>query len=193
MYKAFMNNELSIPEPETKHGIDLPYVLVSDEIFPLKSWLMKSFPGKGLPESKEIFNYRLSQCRRTIENTFGIFAAKWRIFRRPIRANPETVDKIIKACVCLHNYLKLTCSSQYVPDGFVDSEGNTGSFIPGDWRKLASDSEGALCNVSRSGTNNYTQQAKQLREQFEQYFNSENGSVPWQYKHVRSCGPTYIL
>ena len=72
MYKAFMNNELSIPEPETKHGIDLPYVLVSDEIFPLKSWLMKSFPGKGLPESKETFNYRLSQCRRTIENTFGI-------------------------------------------------------------------------------------------------------------------------
>ena len=103
------------------------------------------------------------------------------------------MEKIIKACVCLHNYLKLTYSSKYVPDGFVDLEDNTGNFVPGDWRKLASDGEGTLRNVSRSGTNNYTQQAKQLREQPEQYFNSENGSVPWQYKHVRSCGPTYIL
>ena len=31
------------------------YVLVSDEIFPLKTWLMKPYPGKGLSESQEIF------------------------------------------------------------------------------------------------------------------------------------------
>ena len=35
MYKAFTNNEMDIPEPESKHGIESPYVLVSDEIFPL--------------------------------------------------------------------------------------------------------------------------------------------------------------
>ena len=190
VYKAFTNNKMCIPEPESKHGIELPYVLVSDEIFPLKPWLMKPYPGKGLPESKEIFNYRLSRCRRTIENTFGILAAKWRIFRRPIRANPETVEKIIKVCVCLHNYLKLTYSSHYVPDGFVDSEDNTGNCVPGDWRQLVAESDGALRHVSRSGSNNYTLQAKELRERFEQYFISQNGSVPWQYKHVRSCGPT---
>ena len=120
---AFLN-------PKVNMELNYQYVLVSDEIFPLKPWLMKPYPGKGLPESKEIFNYRLSRCRRTIENTFGILAAKWRIFRRPIRANPETVEKIIKACVCLHNYLKLTYSSHYVPDGFVDSEDNTGNCVP---------------------------------------------------------------
>ena len=60
---------MDIPEPESKHGIILPYVLVSDEIFSLKPWLMKPYPGKGLPESKDIFNYRLSRCRRIIENT----------------------------------------------------------------------------------------------------------------------------
>ena len=35
VYKAFTNNEMGILEPESKHGIELPYVLVSDEIFPL--------------------------------------------------------------------------------------------------------------------------------------------------------------
>ena len=79
VYKSFTNNKMGIPEPESKHGIELPHVLVSDEIFPLKPWLMKPYPGKGLPESKENFNYRLSQFRRTIESTFGILVAKRRI------------------------------------------------------------------------------------------------------------------
>ena len=50
-----------------------------------------------------------------------------------------------------------------------------------------------LCHVSRSGYNNYTLQAKELQERFEQYFTSQNGPVPWKYKHVRSCGPIFTL
>ena len=53
VYKAFTNNEMGIPELESKHEIELPHVLVLDEIFPLKPWLMKPYPGKGLPESKK--------------------------------------------------------------------------------------------------------------------------------------------
>ena len=59
--------------------------------------------------------------------------------------------------------------------------------------KLASESGGALCHVSRSGSTSYLLQAKELRERFERYFLSQNGYVPWQCKHVRSCGPTCIL
>ena len=48
-----------------------------------------------------------------IENIFGIFAAKWRIFHQPICASPENVERIIKATVCFHNYLCLTENAHY--------------------------------------------------------------------------------
>ena len=136
MGKAFINDEPNVPSPREVDGYQLPFVIVSDEIFALKPWLMKPYGGKGLPQEEEIFNYRLSCCRRTIENNFGILTARWRIFRQPIKAKPETVDSITKACLCLHNYLRLTSNAQYIPSGFVDSEDSSGNIIPGDWRRV---------------------------------------------------------
>ena len=59
---------------------DLPYFLLGDEIFPLKDWLMRSFPGAGATEEEKIYNYRHSSACRCIENAFGILAQRWRIF-----------------------------------------------------------------------------------------------------------------
>ena len=59
-----------MPSPREVDGFHLPFVIVSDEIFALKPWLMKPYGGKGLPQEEEIFNCRLSRCRRTIENSF---------------------------------------------------------------------------------------------------------------------------
>ena len=81
-----------MPQPKAVNGIQLPYTLVGDEIFPLKPWLIKPYPGSHLILGKRIYNYRQSRARRTIENAFGILAARWRIFRRPIRASPETAE-----------------------------------------------------------------------------------------------------
>ena len=111
----------------------LPYVLLGDDIFGLKTWPMKPYPGKCLLEYKRICNYRHFRARRTIENSFGILSAKWSIFQRPIRAGVDTVEKIIKAAVCLHNYLWQTDTANYTPAGFVDSENGDGAIIPGNW------------------------------------------------------------
>ena len=105
---AFESNTLCVPNTACVDGHALPYVLVSDEIFQLKLWLMKPYPGRDLNESKWIYNYRLSRARQTIENTFGILSAKWRFFRRPIQASVETTELIVRACICLHNYFKQT-------------------------------------------------------------------------------------
>ena len=59
--------------------LNVPFVIVGDDIFPLKPWLMKPYPGKNLDQYQRIYNYRLSRVRRTIENAFGILVAKWRI------------------------------------------------------------------------------------------------------------------
>ena len=185
---AFESNTLCVPNTACVDGHALPYVLVSDEIFQLKPWLMKPYPGRDINEGKRIYNYRLSRARRTIENAFGILSAKWRIFRRPIRASVETTELIVQACICLHNYLKQTENARYIPSGFVDSEDSSGKIKPGSWREIV-DAEGSGWHpVNRLGSNNSSKEAKELRQKFMDYFNSSQGSLPWQVEHIRSTG-----
>ncbi len=47
-----------------------PYVIVGDDAFQLKTYLMKPFPGKCLTDSQLIFNYRLSRARRIVRKCF---------------------------------------------------------------------------------------------------------------------------
>ena len=184
---ALLENKLDLPVAEEVNGHKLPYVIVADDIFPLKPWLMKPYGGQNIPETSRIYNYRLSRARRTIENAFGILSAKWRIFRRPIRASPSTVEGIIKATVCLHNYLRLTDNANYTPQGFCDSLSWDGSIIEGDWRNILESDGNIFRPVSRFGSNNYSFDAKSVRTDFENYFCSPAGSVSWQLDHVRSC------
>ncbi|XP_026683992.1 protein ALP1-like [Diaphorina citri] len=52
---------LSIPPNACLPNIDTeaPHVIVGDEAFPLKSYLLRPYPGNSLDQSKRIFNYRL--------------------------------------------------------------------------------------------------------------------------------------
>jgi len=52
--------------------------------------------------------------------------------------------------------------------------------IPGSWRKCIEKS--ALCDIIKCGSNTSSRQAKQIREEFCPYFNSE-GAIPWQFDH----------
>ena len=68
---------LKIPSPRLVGNFRLPYVLIGDEIFPLKPWLIKPYPGRSLDEQRRVYNYRLSRARSTIENSFGILSGSW--------------------------------------------------------------------------------------------------------------------
>ena len=117
----------------------VPYFFVGDEAFGLKPWIQRPYPGKNFPEDKRIFNYRLSRARRTVENSFGILAARWRILHHPIQTKVETAENIVKAAICLHNYLRQTHGATYCPAGFIDSEEATGKIKPGEWRAIVSE------------------------------------------------------
>ena len=137
MGRMLEDNRLKVPIPEKLDGCKcepLPYFLVGDEIFPLKLWLIRPYPGKGLTEEQRIYNYRHSRCRRVIENAFGILVACWRIFLTPIHATVENGEKYVLACLCLHNYLWKTKNTYYSPSGFIDSEDSSSSIQTGEWR-----------------------------------------------------------
>ena len=111
-----------MPESEVLPGInlDIPYFLVGDEIFPLKPWLLRPYPGRLLQLLEMIYNYRHSRARRVIENAFGILRARWRIFSHPIKASVQNTERYVMACLCLPNYLPPTKNSLYTPQGVVD-------------------------------------------------------------------------
>ena len=169
----------------------LPYFLVGDEIFPLKTWLMRPYPGGDLKcEKKKVYNYRMSRARRVIENAFGILCARWRIFHKPIRATVKNVETYTLACLALHNYLRQTDNAIYTPAGFIDCESRDGSIKKGEWRASSGkDSDvSAFQSLNPVRGSRYTKDALEVREALTQYVNSEEGSVPWQLAYVRRTG-----
>lgn len=183
------NSFLNIPPdrclPHT--NISAPYVIVADEAFPLVRRIMRPFPGRnscnGLPVPESIYNYRLSRARRVIENSFGILSAKWRIFRKPIHAKRENVLKFVKAAVCLHNWVKKR-NDCYCPAGYTDVETENGEIVEGRWRReTGEDNNGALQRIGRTGSNNSSANAVEIRNNFKNYFNEIN-ILPWQNLRV---------
>lgn len=100
-----------------------PYVIVGDDAFPLGRNLMKPYPGRDLSVEKTIHNYRLSRAWRVSENAFGILGSRFQIFTKPIRASPASVNKMVKATVALHNYLRGSLGKNYLWILFIERIG----------------------------------------------------------------------
>lgn len=92
--KALYEDTLNLPKGTARlPGSDkeTSCYFVADGAFHMSTNVMRPYPGRFLDEQKRIFNYRLSRARRTIENTFGILSARWRIFQRSIHAGQRSL------------------------------------------------------------------------------------------------------
>ncbi|XP_046893573.1 uncharacterized protein LOC124479089 isoform X3 [Hypomesus transpacificus] len=141
----------------------LPHVFVGDEAFPLRSNLMRPFPGTNLAREKRMFNYRLSRARLTVECAFGILSSQWRMYRRVIGVNPTKAEACVKATCVLHNFIRR--SRRGATGSPAASPGQEGS--------------AGLQEAPRLGSNNAARAAIHVRDAFTAYFNAE-GAVPWQ-------------
>lgn len=175
------NNNLNLPPPSPIPGVnqELPYFLVGDDAFSMTTHLMKPYPQLNLSRTQRIFNYRLSRCRRVVENAFGILTTKFRLFRRDMEMRPEGCDLVVSACVCLHNMLRRKCPTVYMARRMVDGENADHGAVAGLWRN-----EPELDHLSRTHARNPRTAAKNMRDRLANYFLQKEGEVHWQYAQI---------
>ncbi|XP_035673121.1 protein ALP1-like [Branchiostoma floridae] len=94
------------PEPLPNDTQDVPFFIIGDDAFSLRTTMMKPYSGRGLAREERIFNYRVSRARRVAENAFGILARRFRVLLTTMQHHPSTVKLIVTTCVLLHNLMR---------------------------------------------------------------------------------------
>lgn len=164
--------KLNIPKegfPICENSDTIPYVIVGDEGFPLKKYLMRPFSAKTLDDNKRIYNYRHSRCRRTVECAFGILCKKFELLQRPIRVGPEKAILFTNAALVLHNFVRRR-------DGFLIDRTSS----------IQYEKQRMSCGMKsmKTVTGRTCNEGVEIRQQICDFFNSESGSVSWQKSHV---------
>ncbi|CAK1604032.1 unnamed protein product [Parnassius mnemosyne] len=171
MGKMFESSQLNVPpnKPINQNTEPLPYTIVADAAFPLKTYLLKPYSKAKLVNNNpnKIFNYRLSRARRTVENAFGILRARFRVLQGPLQVQPNMADKIVLAACCLHNFL--TQDTQETQETLMDES-------------EVSDGNG-LVDIEPLNRNP-SQEAIQVRKAYKTYFVSPQGQVQWQMQAI---------
>ena len=69
-----------------------------------------------------------------------------------------------------------------MPPEYLDRE-VYGDIRPGSWRN---ENNNCLAPMTKLGSNNFSRDARQIHGDFKDFFNSIQGSVPWQWNMVSS-------
>ena len=176
-FKTFIEDgtiQFPPPSPFPAYDRPMPFFIVGDEAFALKTWLMKPFARRNMDMQQRIFNYRLSRARRIVENAFGILANRWGCLLTMLRQSPRTVTSIILTCVTLHNLMRIRFPQ--LQNAQLDRDDDHHNVIPGAWRNQA-----AMDDMGRpQAGNRAAREAKEQRLYLKHYYNSDVGAVPWQ-------------
>ncbi|CAH2083600.1 unnamed protein product [Euphydryas editha] len=104
--RGLENGTLNVPESSPLPGTNIltPYVILGDEAFALKTYMMRPYPKANVQDDEKIiFNYRLCRGRRLVECAFGILSQTFRVYCRRLKADPRNATSIILTTCILHN------------------------------------------------------------------------------------------
>ena len=179
MNHAIAAGEAGIPDatPIPNDDKPIPYHIIGDDAFPMKTWLMKPYSHRTQDEKERIYSYRLSRARRVVENAFGIMTMRFRIFASNMLQQTKNVKLITLAGCVLHNLLL----DRYPPQRQVlDHEDADNNVVPGSWR----DHVPEFANLPPHQVRNFTRDCKNMRNYLAQYYSSPAGAVPWQDRMI---------
>lgn len=175
---VFKNSSIYRPLDDGLLPVAVDGFIVSDAAYPLKTYLLKPYPGSQLSTSKKIFNYRISRAKRILENAFGILVSRFRVYEKAIPTCLNTTDAIVCASCALHNWLRRK-SNSYITPTRVNKEDSEGQILPGTWRSKIT----PLISITDQLRGNHSVNAKERRDLLKNYFMT-NGSVPWQFNRI---------
>ena len=121
------------PKPLPHDDHPLPFFMIGDDAFALRTWMMKPFP-RSISIPQRVFNYRLSRARRVWENDLGILAQRFRCLLTTMHQHPKRVEKIVMACCVLHNLLTIKYPKQTI--SMADKEDPKTKVVTPDDNKL---------------------------------------------------------
>lgn len=145
----------------------MPYVLVGDDAFAFKPYLMKPYAQQGLDAEKHVYNYRHSRTRHISENLFVILANRWRFMRNVLLLHPDAIEVLVSAALVLHNFLRE--SDAYCLIRLLDTASLTGLWC----QDLSFSAMEPLETPTRG--HNSSVDAKHVRNVFKDYFAHERG------------------
>jgi len=109
LYQHLESGPFPFPHPKQIPGTTtkLSYVILGDQGYPLKEYLMRPYSTENAAGCREteLYNYLHSRARRTVECAFGLFVSKWRCLKTELQVSPEHVDKLVSAACLLHNLI----------------------------------------------------------------------------------------
>ena len=166
LYHSLEDFESTLPKPASFEGsgTEMPFVVLGDEAYPLKTYLMKPFARKDLSCEERVFNYSLSRAKRCVECVFGILTSKWRLLNKAIETDVNKAERIVR-CICLlHNII-------------IDLEGT-----PHDPSLLQETlqihgSHQARTNISGRSFSRSSKEATDVRNAFKAYFNGPTAAI----------------
>jgi hypothetical protein len=101
----YLENPLAIPEDKQhpKTSCLAPHVIMGDEPFPLKTYLMRPYQGSQSEGDNEmsVFSHRLSRARRVVENAFGILSQKFQIYPRTNHCRRMRTTLFLRLVFCI--------------------------------------------------------------------------------------------
>ena len=171
---GIVDGTLDIPDAEILPGDkrDMLYFLNGDDAFSLRTWLMKPFSARGLPDAERIFNYRLSCAEKVVENAFVIMANRFGCLLTTMCQNPES--SILLAYCTLQDIMKVRYPQ--IHQGIADEEDDNHRVIPRQCRQGAflQDIEDVV------GGKRDTQVVKRQRLYLKYYYNGPVGATAGQ-------------
>ena len=184
LHDAINNGRIGFPEPEPlpQREDNIPYHIVGDDAFAMKSWLLKPFSHRSMVHHERVFNYRLSRARRVVENAFGVLQMRWRVFGRTQQCRPSVVKKVVLCACILHNMLM---HRQPPAPHHVDRDDYLLNVIPGEWRE----EENLMApldpqHVGRNPSND----AKTARNYLAHHYASPEGALRYQDDRIYPAG-----
>ncbi|XP_064096927.1 uncharacterized protein LOC135208549 [Macrobrachium nipponense] len=163
--RAITNNRARLPQDRNLPNDDepIPFHIVTDDAFALKSWMMKPYSHQSQGPTERLYSYILSRARRVVENAFGLLQTRWRVFRTTLQQDVQVCKKITLCACVMHNLVlqRYPCASTD-----VDHEDQHHNVVPGTWRQESLNFMERL--MARRGPN-YTRRVKAVRDYLAQY------------------------